>query len=486
MSERESSEESRVIIYGAGEAGELVVEGLARLKGPRVRPVAFVDDDPSKVGRRMCGLPIESAAGEIRPIMKKYSAERVLIAIPSAPGRRIHEIHKKLFSEEILAWIVPGLSSIVASNDPIMTFRTVNPEDFLRRHPKVLGTGKVEPFLKNQRVLVTGAGGTIGTELITQLAGFDLAALGCVDRSELAIYRLKESLPAIERAGGPRLDLYLSDMSRRSDVRSVFSDFSPTVIFHAAAYKHVTLLEQSPRPAILNNVASTSNLVEASLDHEVHTFVHISTDKAIRPTSLMGSTKRIGELIVQSAQIQAPDRRWISVRFGNVLGSSGSVLPKFVEQIEKGGPVTVTDPEARRYFMLTSEAVELVLLGSAIGRGGKIYLLDLGEPIQITELVKDLIRFFGKKEGAEIQIVYTGLGPGEKLNEDLSEVPTRKIEDHFLEVIEPPVNLSGISKDVSALIDSAESSDLSELYRTLERLVPEYVPTRAEGVGTAF
>ena len=470
--------ELRVIIYGAGEAGELLVQGLSRLKPPTVNPVAFVDDDPLKAGLRLAKLPIESAAGLIGPILKKYGAERVLIAIPSAPGRRIREIHKKLLAEEIPAWIVPGLSSIVASRDPITTFRTVNPEDFLRRHPRVLEKGRVSPFLKNQRVLVTGAGGTIGAELVSQLATFDLESLGCVDRSELAIYGLKEKFSGVSP------ELFLADMSRPSDVRNVFDRFSPTVVFHAAAYKHVCLLEESPRAAILNNVGSTLHLVEAALQKDVHTFVHISTDKAIRPASIMGATKRVGELLVQSAQDRIPadtGRKFMSVRFGNVLGSSGSVLPKFVEQIEKGGPVTVTDPGARRYFMLTSEAVELVLLSSAVGHGGRIYLLDLGEPVYITELVNDLIRFFGKKPGEDIEITYTGLGPGEKLVEDLSNVPSRRIEEHLLEVVESPPDLSAVEECVPLLIESAEENNAADIHRILERLVPDYGPAGVLG-----
>lgn len=458
------------------------MQGFPRLKGQKIQAVAFVDDDPLKIGRQVGTLPVESARGAIRPILQKYDADLVLIAIPSAPGSRIREIHQKLLAEEILTWIVPGLSSIVATNDPITTFRTVNPEDFLRRHPRVLEKGKVGPFLRNQRVLVTGAGGTIGTELVTQLAGFDLAALGCVDRSELAIYKLKELQEASDN-GRKKCEMFLSDMSRVSDVQSVFREFSPTVVFHAAAYKHVCLLEGAARAAILNNVASTLHLVQASLASDVHTVVHISTDKAIRPSSLMGATKRIGEVILQSAQAQSPDKKFLSVRFGNVLGSSGSVLPKFVDQIERGGPVTVTDPGARRYFMLTSEAVELVLLSSAIGRGGKIYLLDLGEPLNITDLVNELIRFFGKEPGVDIPIVYTGLGPGEKLLEDLSDIPTRKIDEHLLEVVEPSLEGASIDGDVGLLLEAAESMAeraTEEVYEILGRLVPEYRPARSE------
>ena len=489
MDKTGSHPESRVVIYGAGEAGELVVQGLMRLRTARVRPVAFVDDDPQKAGKTLSGLPIESAGGPIRPILARYGADRVLIAMPSAPGRRIREIHKKLLSEEIPAWIVPGLSSIVSSNDPITTFRSVEPEDFLRRHPRVLEKGRVGPFLKNQRVLVTGAGGTIGQELVSQLATFDLESLGCADQSELAIYQLHEKFSGHTGTGG-KAELFLSDMSRPSDVESVFDEFSPTVVFHAAAYKHVALLEAAPRPAILNNVRSTLHLTQSSRRHDVHTFVHISTDKAIRPTSLMGATKRIGELIVQSAQSeserQGSDSRFMSVRFGNVLGSSGSVFPKFVEQIKKGGPVTVTDPRARRYFMLTSEAVELVLLTAAVGHGGRIYLLDLGEPLTITELVNDLIRFFGKKPGEDIPIVYTGLGPGEKLVEDLSDVPTRPVDEHLLEVIEPPVDAAWVDPRISALIESAESNDTDEVFKILERLVPDYRPDRVSGGIASF
>ena len=458
--------ELRVVIYGAGEAGELVVQGLARGHAPNIRPVAFVDDDTRKVGRTLAGLPIEWAGGPIRPFLRKYGAERVLIAIPSAPGRRIREIHRKLMQEEIPALIVPGVWSIVATNDPITTVRDVNPEDFLRRHPRVLEKGKVAAFLKGQRVLVTGAGGTIGMEMVSQLAQFPLEALAGVDLSELAVYRLSEW------ATGP--SWFLADMSRPADVQRVFDRFSPTVVFHAAAYKHVCILDREVRAAVQNNVASTHLLVEAALAGGVHTFVHVSTDKAIRPASIMGATKRAGELIVQAAQDRAPGRRLISVRFGNVLGSSGSVLPKFIEQIERGGPVTVTDPGARRYFMLASEAVELVLSSAAAGRPGKIYILDIGEPMYITELVHDLIRFFGKTPGVDVPIVYTGLGPGEKLKEDLSEIPCRRVDDYLLEVIEDPPELSAVEDQVQGLLAAAEDGEDADLQRRLEQMIPEY------------
>lgn len=469
------SRAQRVIIYGAGSAGELVVEGLARLTKPRITPVAFVDDDASKIGLRLRGLPIESADGSIRAILDTYKAERVLIAMPSAPGKRIREIHKKLFDEGILAWIVPGIYSIVSSDDPITTFRDINPEDFLRRHPRVLEKKNVTAFLKGRRVLVTGAGGTIGSELVSQLAHFDLEALGCADQSELAIYHLNEAFS--NNTGRIRPDVFLSDLSRPSDVDDVFERFHPTVVFHAAAYKHVRLLEQAARSAVLNNVGATLHLTRRAMESGVHTFVHVSTDKAIRPASVMGATKRVSEIIVQAAQARRTDRRFISVRFGNVLGSSGSVFPKFIEQIRNGGPVTVSDPQARRYFMLASEAVELVLWSAAVGEGGRIYLLDLGEPIRIGDLVDDLIRFFGRRAGRDIEIVQTGLMPGEKLFEDFSDVSTRRIDQHLLEVAGEAVDADAVESRAEQLLDAASApaaSGAPELSALLAQLVPDY------------
>ncbi len=475
MKQDQRQSPSRVVIYGAGSAGELVVEGLSRLKEPSLIAVAFVDDDPSRAGGTLHGLPIECASGSIRAIVEKYKADRVLIAIPSAPGRRIREIHKKLFDEGVLAWIVPGVYSIVSSNEPITTFREIKPEDFLRRHPRVLDKGRIRPFLRGQRVLVTGAAGTIGMELAGQLAAFDLEALGCADQSEYGIYRLKEIFSA-EGTTAPTRHFFLADLSRESDVQAIFDEFRPTVVFHAAAYKHVRLLESAPRAAILNNIGSTYHLVQFALQRDVRAFVHISTDKAIQPVSVMGATKRAGEIVVQAAQVVDPARKFLSVRFGNVLGSSGSVFPKFVEQIERGGPVTVSDPGARRYFMLTSEAVELVLWSAAVGSGGKIYLLDLGEPVYITELVNDLMRFMGRRPGRDIEIVYTGLEPGEKLLEDFSDVSAKQIDEHLLEVESDLPSPDTVESTVAVLMNSAVEGDMMSALLALQDLVPEYNP----------
>ncbi|MBI4177797.1 polysaccharide biosynthesis protein [bacterium] len=447
--------------------------GLAKSVETTVRPVAFIDDDARKSGRRIGGLPVFSAEGPIRPILKRYKAERVLIAMPSAPGRRIREIHQKLLAEEIPAWIVPGIAEIVESNEPITTYRQINPEDFLRRHPRVLGKGKIEPYFKNERVLVTGAGGTIGSELMARLATFSPAALAGADMSELAVYRLEESFSS----NGKRPELYLADLSRAADVQSVFRAFRPTIVFHAAAYKHVKILESRARAAVLNNIAATRRLVEAAEAAGVHTFVHISTDKAVQPASMMGATKRVGELLVRTAAARNPGKKFISVRFGNVIGSSGSVFPKFIEQISKGGPVTVSDPRAVRYFMLTSEAVELVLLSAASMRGGGIYLLDIGEPIKIVDLVGDLIRFLGKTPGRDIRIEYTGLGPGEKLAERLSDSPCRETsEKNILEVIDPQKVSAGVVHRADGLLEAAEAGRESEVIERLSNLVPDYRP----------
>lgn len=478
MNDEEKVPAIPVIIYGAGEAGALVVEGLKKIRSPRLHPVAFIDDNDSKVGIHHAGLPVETARGRIRPILHTYQAEKVLIAIPSASGRRIREIHIKLVQESIPTLIVPGLSTIVSSSAPITTFRSVHPEDFLRRHPRVLEKGHVTQFLKDKRVLVTGAGGTIGTELVSQLMEYDLAAIGCIDRSELAVYHLQDLLNKHPRKHSIPSHVFLSDTSRMDDVQSVWDRFSPNIIFHAAAYKHVCILEQEVQAAIINNICSTTNLVHMATESKIETFVHISTDKAIQPTSVMGATKRIGEIIVQSAQERVQQGKYISVRFGNVLGSSGSVFHKFIDQINQGVPVTISHPEARRYFMLTSEAIELVLQSGAIGRGGKIYILDIGEPILIINLAEDLIRYFGKQPGIDVPFLFTGLGPGEKLVEDLSHIPTQKIDEYLLEAITQPSPVQEVDSLVRKLISNARAPDAA--LDLIRQLAPDYHPSTAK------
>jgi len=405
----------RVLIIGAGEAGVLVLRECRRNPHINLNIIGFIDDNPAKRNLRIHGVKVLGTRKDIPFIVEKYQVEEIIIAIPSAKGEVIRDIISYCQIPEVKIKIVPGLHKII-SGELEIKLREVKPEDLLGREMVEIDEREVSSYLKGKCVLITGAGGSIGSELTRQVASFGPSQLILLDYNENDVYFLSVELK--QRYPQVSFKEIIGDVKDISLLKHIFSKFRPQIVFHSAAFKHVPLMETNPSSAVKNNIISTRNLIYASEHYGVESFVFISTDKAVNPTSIMGATKRIAEMLLQ-AKAKRSRTKFMAVRFGNVLGSKGSVVPLFKKQIEEGGPVTVTHPEAERYFMSIKEAVELVLQASAMGKGGEVFILDMGQPIKILDLAKDLITLSGLRPYTDIPIEFIGLRPGEKLSEEL-------------------------------------------------------------------
>jgi FlaA1/EpsC-like NDP-sugar epimerase len=406
----------RVLVVGAGEAGTLVVREMRASPQLDMEPVAFVDDDPAKVSKRIQGLPVLGASRDIPKLVDRYQIQRIIVAIPSAPLRRQREIIAVCEQTGVATHNLPGIYELLAGHKTISRLPQIDINRLLHREPVVIDPTEVAAYLVGATVLVTGAGGSIGSELCRQIARFNPAEVILLGHGENSIFEIGLDL----RLSFPDLVTHqvIADVRDQQRVNWVIEKYRPDVIFHAAAHKHVHFMEANVTEAITNNVLGTQNVLRAAEQYGVERLIFISTDKAVNPTSIMGATKRLAELLVVAAA-QRSGRAYMAVRFGNVLGSRGSVVPVFQRQIAAGGPLTVTHPDMCRYFMTIPEAVQLVLQASELGQGGEIFVLDMGQPVRILDLATDLIKLSGLEPGRDIKIVYTGIRPGEKLNEKL-------------------------------------------------------------------
>ena len=451
-------QKKKVILIGAGNAGNMVIKELKQRADLGLDVMGFIDDDPGKRRTVIQGVPILGTSGQIPDIVRRMGIEEAIITIANASSRDIRRIVEVCEGIRIKVKIVPGLFEMLDENIKVTKIREINIDDLLGRTvidlenhlPEVIG------YYRDKRILVTGAGGSIGSELCRQLSTFSPKELILLDKDENSIYEIDYEL---RHKHAFEIDPIIADIRNEARLSDIFDEYRPEIIFHAAAHKHVPLMEYNMAEAILNNVAGTRNVSVLADRFNAKSMISISTDKAVNPTSVMGASKKIGEIIIQ--EIAARSRtKYSCVRFGNVLGSRGSVVPLFQRQIAQGGPITITHPDMTRYFMSISEAVQLIIQAGTIGRLGEIFALDMGDPIKILDLAKDMVRLSGYSE-EDFEFTYIGLRPGEKLFEEILIDEERTKVTHFKKIfIAPPieVNHREFSKDLTALLQAAEAS----------------------------
>ena len=473
----------KVLIVGANDIAEMIIREIDKNPQCGKEVIGLADNDPKRVDLEIHGKKVLGLWGDISDIIKEYEVSEVIIALPSLPGEKIEEIYDLSKGPEITVNIVPGIEEIINGQFNLNQIREVRVEDLLGREQVDLDIDQIASQLKDKVVLVTGGGGSIGSELCRQIANFAPQKLIIFDISENNTYFIELEL----KKEHPNLDFYpiIGNVQDKARVEEIFAQYQPDVVFHAAAHKHVPLMEYNPQEAVKNNIFGTKNVIEVTDKYEAERFVFVSTDKAVNPTNVMGATKRIAEMLVQINHQQS-QTKFMAVRFGNVLGSKGSVIPLFKEQIAEGGPVTVTHKEVERYFMTIPEAAQLVIQASALGDGGEVFVLDMGEPVKIIDLAKDLIKLSGLEVGKDIGIEIIGLRPGEKLYEELLHDHENDISTSHERIF--ITNLNTIDKNrlyhqLDDLQSSCQDSNHDLIIERLMSIVKTYQPNR-ENINT--
>jgi len=468
----------RVGIIGAGDVGANLAHELLARRGLGLEPVAFFDDDRSKWHSRIHGIPVVGRPEELRNQRLNLELEEAVIAMPSAPAKRIGEVVRLLQEARLKFETVPSVDQLATGKVRVSQLRSVEIQDLLGREPVKLETENIAQLLRGKVVMVTGAGGSIGGEMCRQIVSFNPQRLLLVDQSEVQMFLMEQEL--IELGYGGVILPLVANILDEARMAHIFARFRPAVIFHAAAHKHVPMMELQPSEAIQNNILGTARLAEMALACAAERFVLISTDKAINPTSVMGACKRLAEIFVQALHANGPGRtKFMAVRFGNVLGSSGSVVPIFHKQIAAGGPVKVTHPDITRYFMTIPEAVGLVLQSAAQGEGGEIFVLDMGRPVKIVDLARQMIELSGLRPDEDIEIEFVGLRPGEKLFEEVSHqgeniAPTK--HPKIMRFVCRPMPLEEARRILSDLTSELHKAEPAQLKLQLKKAVPEYQP----------
>lgn len=473
---RRGDSDRTALIVGAGDSAKLIVKELYANPTLGLVPIGFVDDDVRKHHLMLCELPVLGPISAIKDLVAENKVAEIIIAMPSASGTVIRQVVRAALDAGVPTRTVPSLPEIISGRSSSTQLREVQIGDLLRRDPVETDLASVAALATGETVLITGAGGSIGSELCRQLGRLAPSRLVLVGHGENSIFdinhELRQSFPDVE------IVPVIADVRDRNRMMKVMARFRPHAVFHAAAHKHVPLMEDNLIEAITNNVTGTRNAVDAALASDVERFVLVSTDKAVRPTSVMGATKRLAEQIVQHAAMRH-SRNFVAVRFGNVLGSRGSVVPLFMRQIRAGGPVTITHPEMQRFFMTIPEAVQLVLQAGALGRGGEVFVLDMGEPIRIVDLATDLIRLSGLEPGHDIRIQFTGIRPGERLYEEMFFSAEHVLPTDHPKVLRARNGLlaDGVRKRIETLVHAAEHDHEEDELRTLlQSLVPDFHP----------
>lgn len=474
---KRSSPYRRVLVVGAGRAGEQIAREISSNPGLNYKLVGLVDDAQSKLGRSLHGHTVLGTVDDLGAVAATKKAEEIFIAISEASGREMRRIVDACKATGLPYKTLPPMGEILNGRVDIKSLRDVNYLDLLGRTQVDLDTQGISGYLREKSVLVTGCGGSIGSELCRQIIRFQPEKLILLDVGEYALHQLEMELKhELEFKGYVTV---LGSITDKALLDRVFDKHRPEVVFHAAAYKHVPMMERNPWRAVENNVIGTRNVMQSAHEHGTDRFVLVSTDKAVRPTNVMGASKRVTELAMNF--FTHSPTSFIAVRFGNVIGSSGSVMPLFRRQIERGGPVTVTDPEVTRYFMSIPEAAQLILQAGAMGLGGEIFVLEMGVPVKIADMASDMIRLSGKEPGVDVDIVFTGLREGEKLYEELitegENVVRTEHEKIMVLKAEDSLDPETLERDITGLVRAAAAFDSTKIRTALKRLVPEFKPT---------
>lgn len=470
----------RVLIVGAGRGGESVLREIKRNLNLPINVIGMLDDDLKKKDQIIHGVPVLGSCESISIVVKKYSIDEVIIAIPSASGNQLRKIVDLCQSSSVRFKTLPGLQDLIAGKLASLQLRDIVIEDLLRRPPAEINLAEIAAYITDKTVMVTGAGGSIGSEICKQILPFQPQIILLLGHGENSIYKTLQRLSQNPDLGNTVIIPLICDVQDDKKLSRVFKSHRPEIVFHAAAHKHVPLMELNPEEAIKNNVIGTCNLVEQAHLNSVERFVMISTDKAVNPTSIMGASKRVAEKILK-CYAKRSSTRFVAVRFGNVLGSRGSVIPLFKRQIEQGGPVTVTHPRMIRYFMTIPEASKLVVQAGAYGKGGEVFVLDMGEPVKIVDLAEDLIKLSGLEPGRDIKIEFSGIRPGEKLFEELmtaSEgIAATRNSKIFIAKAEE-VDEQTLMIQLAKLNEFAICGSSSKIVSMLKEIVPSFTPNR--------
>ena len=474
------TEQHSVLIIGAGDAGAMLVREIEQNDAATVRIVGFADDDVKKIGNRLAGFSILGAIDQVPDIVEAHHVEHIIIATPSAEGHEIRRITEICRRTHCKVKIMPGLYEMMDTGKQdkgLRQLREIRLEDLLRRDPIELDFDKITHYIAGKTILITGAGGSIGSELSRQISRVGAKEILLLGRGENSIYEIYQELKM--KFPEQHYRTIIANITDKVRMEEVFRQYHPQVVFHAAAHKHVPLMEIQPAEAVQNNVFGTKNVAELADAYKSEIFVLISTDKAVNPTSVMGATKRTAELVLQEIN-QHSMTKFVAVRFGNVLGSRGSVVPLFERQIAAGGPVTVTDPEMTRFFMTIPEAVQLVLQAGSQAEGGEVFLFDMGDPVKINDMACDLIRLHGHVPNQDIRIVYTGLRPGEKLYEELltsEEGTTSTKHKKIYKAHITPIETNVLTQYLDKLLTNR---DVTDILQSLKKLIPTYKSKQLE------
>jgi len=465
----------RFLIVGAGDAGEALLREIMRMRFEQYDVVGFIDDDLAKQGFNIHGISVLGTVEQLAQICQKEKIDEIAIAMPSATHKELRRVVQICQGTKIRFRTVPSITDIASGRFKVSEIRDVDIDDLLGRDVVQLELDMIERFLKDKVILVTGAGGSIGSEMCRQVCNFGPKQLLLIEQAENPLFyierELRDSFPDVAT------EALVCNITNRARVEQVFEKYRPEVVIHAAAHKHVPLMETNPGEAVKNNIVGTRNVADAADAYGAGDFVMISTDKAVNPTSIMGSSKRVAEMYIQDLN-NTSKTHFVTVRFGNVLGSEGSVVPIFNKQIAAGGPVTITHPEMKRYFMTIPEASQLVLQAATMGQGGEIFVLDMGEPVRIVDLAKELITLSGFRPGEDIEMVFTGLRPGEKLFEELSIAGEDMLATRHPKIAawkNIPKDRQTLRAEIDKLIAIADSQDYDKIVESIKQLIPEYI-----------